>query len=278
MSDASTNPTAEERERTALGDFIYELWCDQNISDSEAEQSSPKRRKTNGNNRYTLVSRPKDERPQSDGEVTDEETGFTMVHRPKKLSLAAELDWNTISSKGKERATSDSGATTPSSPSTSSVSGDSSGEEECGGEAEEEPDEGLAASSMTIKLLPREEERQHNPNPPGNTEDADFEELFNFAEMLLTAPEAGEEHVNTESGAGRYIGREDSDDELIEAAHKPPRIKMEEKLRGAVRHDAAAAEDSDEELYRSAPIPIAAPVGSRKVKIEEDSDSEWSLL
>lgn len=87
----------ENLNKRALGDFQYELWQgseDINLTFDAAEGSPPKRRKSERDDHFTLVHRPKD--PQgvptfsssddefsSDGESVSDEFGFTVVLRQK---------------------------------------------------------------------------------------------------------------------------------------------------------------------------------------------------
>jgi len=97
-----------EIDKIALGDFLFELWCDDPHSDVNVEARERKRRKVPPEAGYTFVHRPKETRrdsPMDGGESSSDETqGFTLVHRPKiepnlseddhpsDASLEAELD------------------------------------------------------------------------------------------------------------------------------------------------------------------------------------------
>lgn len=76
-----------EIDKIALGDFLFELWCDDPHSDVNVEARERKRRKVPPESDYTFVHRPKETRrdsPMGGGESSsDEAQGFTLVHRPK---------------------------------------------------------------------------------------------------------------------------------------------------------------------------------------------------
>ncbi|KAF2191051.1 hypothetical protein K469DRAFT_622365 [Zopfia rhizophila CBS 207.26] len=83
------NPHSEaDLGERALGDFLFELWCDsdgaQLDSCNNAELGSKKRRKMHAEAGFTLVYRPKDPNALDTlgtGESSSDE-GFTVVHRP----------------------------------------------------------------------------------------------------------------------------------------------------------------------------------------------------